>query len=82
MIKIKISLLEEDIEIKIDNGAILIDSKNKAIIQLIESIYSDFVASYGPSDGSFGAGLAQELSKVGAKIIEVVEPPTEEGVVY
>ena len=82
MIKIKISLLEEDIEIKIDNGAILIDSKNKAIIQLIESIYSDFVASYGPSDGSLGAGLAQELSKVGAKIIEVVEPPTEEGVVY
>jgi hypothetical protein len=82
MIKIKFSLLEEDIEIKIDGGVISIDSKNKASIRLIESIYSDFVASYGPSDGSFGSGLAQELAKVGAKIIEVDEPLPEEGVVY
>jgi len=82
MIKIKISLFEEDIEIRIDDGAISIDSKNKASIEVIESIYSDFLASYGPSDGSFGAGLAQELAKVGAKIIEVDEPLPEEGVIY
>lgn len=82
MIKILISILEENVSIVIDDGAISIDSKNKTILELINSIYSDLLASYSPADGSLGGNLAQELAKVGAKILEVTEPPDEEDRVY
>jgi hypothetical protein len=82
MIKIIASLLGENISITIDDGDISIDTKNKIILELIESIYSDLLASYSPADGSLGGNLAQELVKVGAKIIEVAEPSMEEDLVY
>ena len=82
MIKILISILEENVSIVIDDGAISIDTKNKTILKLINSIYSELRASYGPADGSLGGNLAQELAKVGAKILEVTEPPMEEDLVY
>lgn len=82
MIKISISMLEENISIVIDDGNISIDSKNKTILELINSIYSELLASYSPADGSLGGNLAQELAKVGAKILEVTEPPEEEDRVY
>ena len=82
MIKILISILEENVSIVIDDGAISIDSKNKTILELINSIYSDLLASYSPADGSLGGNLAQELAKVGAKILEVTEPPVDENLVY
>ena len=82
MIKILASFLGENISITIDDGAISIDSKNKTILELIESIYSDLLASYNPADGSLGGNLAQELAKVGAKILEVTEPPMDENLVY
>ena len=82
MIKILVSILEENVSIVIDDGAISIDSKNKTILELIESIYSDLLASYSPADGSLGGNLAQELAGVGAKIIEVTEPPMDENLVY
>ena len=82
MIKIIASLLGENISITIDDGDISIDTKNKIILELIESIYSDLLASYSPADGSLGGNLAQELVKVGAKIIEVTEPSMEEDLVY
>jgi hypothetical protein len=82
MIKILASLMEENISIAIDDGVISIDSKNKTILELINSIYSELLASYSPADGSLGGNLAQELTKVGAKIIEVTEPPEEENRVY
>ena len=82
MIKILASLLGENISITIDDGAISIDSKNKTILELINSTYSDLLASYSPADGSLGGNLAQELAKVGAKILEVTEPPMDENLVY
>ena len=82
MIKIIASLLGENISITIDDGDISIDTKNKIILELIESIYSDLLASYSPADGSLGGNLAQELSKMGAKIMEVTEPSMEEDLVY
>ena len=82
MIKILASLLGEKISITIDDGAISIDSKNKTILELINSTYSDLLASYSPADGSLGGNLAQELAKVGAKILEVTEPPMDENLVY
>lgn len=82
MIKILVSLMGENISITIDDGAISIDTKNKTILELINSIYSDLLASYSPADGSLGGNLAQELAKVGAKILEVAEPPMEEDLVY
>jgi hypothetical protein len=82
MIKITASLMGENISITIDDGAISIDSKNRAILELINSTYSDLLASYSPADGSLGGNLAQELAKMGAKIIEVTEPPEEENRVY
>ena len=82
MIKILISILEENVSIVIDDGAISIDSKNKTILELINSIYSELLASYSPADGSLGGNLAQELAKVGAKILEVTEPSMEEDLVY
>lgn len=82
MIKILISILEENVSIVIDDGAISIDSKNKTILELVNSIYSELLASYSPADGSLGGNLAQELAKVGAKILEVTEPPMEENLVY
>ena len=82
MIKILASFLGENISITIDDGAISIDTKNKTILELIESIYSDLLASYNPADGSLGGNLAQELAKVGAKILEVTEPPMDENLVY
>jgi hypothetical protein len=82
MIKILASFLGEDISITIDDGAISIDSKNKTILELINSTYSELLASYSPADGSLGGNLAQELTKVGAKILEVTEPPMEEDLVY
>ena len=82
MIKILVSLMGENISITIDDGAISIDSKNKTILELINSIYSDLLASYSPADGSLGGNLAQELAKVGAKILEVTETPMEEDLVY
>ena len=82
MIKILVSILEENVSIVIDDGAISIDSKNKTILELINSIYSDLLASYSPTDGSLGGNLAQELAKVGAKILEVTEPPMDENLVY
>ncbi len=82
MIKIIASFLGEDISITIDDGDISIDTKNKTILELIESIYSDLLASYSPADGSLGGNLAQELAKMGAKIIEVTEPPMDENLVY
>jgi hypothetical protein len=82
MIKIIASLLGENISITIDDGEISINTKNKAVLELIESIYSDLLASYSPADGSLGGNLAQELVKVGAKIIEVAEPSMEEDLVY
>jgi hypothetical protein len=82
MIKILVFFLGEDISITIDDGAISIDSKNRAILELINSTYSDLLASYSPADGSLGGNLAQELAKMGAKIIEVTEPPEEENRVY
>ena len=82
MTKITISFLGENISITIDDGEISINTKNKAVLELIESIYSDLLASYSPADGSLGGNLAQELVKVGAKIIEVVEPSMEEDLVY
>ena len=82
MIKILISILEENVSIVIDDGAISIDSKNKTILELINSIYSELLASYSPADGSLGGNLAQELAKVGAKILEVTEPPMDENLVY
>ena len=82
MIKILASFLGENISITIDDGDISIDTKNKTILELIESIYSDLLASYSPADGSLGGNLAQELAGVGAKIIEVTEPPMDENLVY
>ena len=82
MIKISISILEENVSIVIDDGNISIDSKNKTILQLINSIYSELLASYSPADGSLGGNLTQELAKVGAKILELTEPPEEEDRVY
>jgi hypothetical protein len=82
MIKIIASLLGENISITIDDGDISIDTKNKIILELIESIYSDLLASYSPADGSLGGNLAQELSKMGAKIMEVTEPSMDENLVY
>jgi len=82
MIKITASLLGENISITIDDGDISIDTKNKIILELIESIYSDLLASYSPADGSLGGNLAQELSKMGAKIMEVTEPSMDENLVY
>ena len=82
MTKITISFLGENISITIDDGKISINTKNKAVLELIESIYSELLASYSPADGSLGGNLAQELTKVGAKIIEVTEPPMEEDLVY
>lgn len=82
MIKITASLLGENISITIDDGGILIDTKNKIILELIESIYSDLLASYSPADGSLGGNLAQELARMGAKIIEVTEPLMDENLVY
>jgi hypothetical protein len=82
MIKITASLLGENISITIDDGRISIDTKNKIILELIESIYSDLLASYSPADGSLGGNLAQELSKMGAKITEVIEPSMDENLVY
>ena len=82
MIKITASLLGENISITIDDGDISIDTKNKIILELIESIYSDLLASYSPADGSLGGNLAQELSKMGAKITEVIEPSMDENLVY
>lgn len=82
MIKILASFLGENISITIDDGAISIDSKNKTILELINSTYSDLLASYSPADGSLGGNLAQELAKVGAKILEVTEPPMDENLVY
>lgn len=72
----------ENISITIDDGAISIDSKNKTILELINSTYSDLLASYSPAGGSLGGNLAQELAKVGVKIIEVTEPPMDENLVY
>lgn len=82
MTKITISFLGENISITIDDGEISINTKNKAVLELIESIYSDLLASYSPADGSLGGNLAQELVKVGAKIIEVTEPSMQENLVY
>jgi hypothetical protein len=82
MIKIIASLLGENISITIDDGDISIDTKNKIISELIESIYSDLLASYSPADGSLGGNLAQELAKMGAKITEVIEPSMDESLVY
>ena len=82
MIKITASLLGENISITIDDGGISIDTKNKIILELIESIYSDLLASYSPADGSLGGNLAQELAKMGAKITEVIEPSMDENLVY
>jgi hypothetical protein len=82
MIKILVSLMGENISITIDDGAISIDSQNKTILELVNSIYSELLASYSPADGSLGGNLAQELAKVGAKILEVTEPPMEEDLVY
>jgi hypothetical protein len=82
MIKILASLMGENISITIDDGAISIDSKNKTILELVNSIYSELLASYSPADGSLGGNLAQELVKVGAKIIEVTEPSMDENLVY
>jgi hypothetical protein len=82
MTKITASLLGESISITIDDGDISIDTKNKAILELIESTYSDLLASYSPADGTMGGNLAQELTKMGAKILEVIEPPMEEDLVY
>ena len=82
MIKITASLLGENISITIDDGDISIDTKNKIILELIESTYSDLLASYSPADGSLGGNLAQELSKMGAKIMEVTEPSMDENLVY
>lgn len=82
MIKILASLLGEKISITIDDGDISIDTKNETILELIKSIYSDLLASYSPADGSLGGNLAQELARMGAKIIEVTEPPMDESLVY
>jgi hypothetical protein len=82
MIKILASFLGENISITIDDGDISIDTKNKTILELINSTYSDLLASYSPADGSLGGNLAQELAKVGAKILEVTEPPMDENLVY
>jgi hypothetical protein len=82
MIKITASLLGENISITIDDGGISIDTKNKIILELIESMYSDLLASYSPADGSLGGNLAQELAKMGAKITEVIEPSMDENLVY
>jgi len=82
MIKILASLLEENISIIIEDGDILVKTKSKDIEELVKSIYSEVLASYGPADGSFGGVIAQELVGVGAKIIELIEPPNEDGVVY
>lgn len=82
MIKILASLLGENISIAIDDGDISIDTKNKTILELIKSTYSDLLASYSPADGSLGGNLAQELARMGAKIIEVTEPPMDENLVY
>jgi hypothetical protein len=82
MTKITISFLGENISITIDDGEISINTKNKAVLELIESIYSDLLASYSPADGSLGGNLAQELSKMGAKIMEVTEPSMDENLVY
>jgi len=82
MIKILASLLGEKISITIDDGDISIDTKNETILELIKSIYSDLLASYSPADGSLGGNLAQELARMGAKIIEVTEPPMDENLVY
>jgi hypothetical protein len=82
MIKILVSLFGEKISIAIEDGEISIKSKNKDIVELIKFIYSKLLESYGPSDGSFGGAIAQELVAIGAKIIEVKEPPVEEGRVY
>lgn len=82
MIKILASLLGENISITIDDGDISIDTKNETILELIKSIYSDLLASYSPADGSLGGNLAQELARMGAKIIEVAEPPMDENLVY
>ncbi len=82
MIKILASLLGEKISITIDDGDITIDTKNETILELIKSIYSDLLASYSPADGSLGSNLAQELARMGAKIIEVTEPSMEEDLVY
>ena len=82
MIKILASFLGEKISITIDDGDISINTKNETILELINSTYSDLLASYSPADGSLGGNLAQELAKVGAKILEVIEPPVDENLVY
>jgi len=82
MIKITASLMGENISINIDDGGISINTKNKIILELIESIYSDLLASYSPADGSLGSNLAQELAKMGANIAEISEPPMDESLVY
>jgi len=82
MIKITASLLGENILITIDDGRILIDTKNKVILELIQSTYSELLASYSPADGSLGGNLAQELTKIGANILEVSEPSMDENRVY
>jgi hypothetical protein len=82
MIKILASFLGENISITIDDGDISIDTKNKTILELINSTYSDLLASYSPADGSLGGNLAQELAKMGAKITEVTEPSMDENLVY
>jgi hypothetical protein len=82
MIKITASLLGENISITIDDGGISVDTKNKVILELIDSTYSDLLASYSPADGSLGGNLAQELAKMGAKITEVTEPSMDENLVY
>ena len=82
MINILASLLGEKISISIENGDISIDSKNKDILGIINSVYSEALASYGPADGSFGGVMAQGLIGAGAKIIEITEPQPEENRVY
>lgn len=82
MIKITASLLGENISLIIDDGDISINTKNETILELIKSIYSELLASYNPADGSLGGNLAQELARMGAKIIEVTEPPMDENLVY
>jgi hypothetical protein len=80
MINILVSFLGENISIVInDDGALSVDSKFDKNTELIKSVYARALESYGPSDGFFGGYMAMQLSKYGAKILEVSDTEEDEG---
>ena len=61
-----------------DDGVLSIDSKYDKTTELIKSVHARALESYGPSDGFFGAYMAMELVKHGAKILEVSDTEEDE----